>query len=167
MKKFPSQILGLLVSLACSSLLIEGHTLNCRRCGLPISTTEATVTAKLDSKYGSFSYIHPRLQQRIQVLTNPSKREFEVLCVQDAVATAHPEKHMEHSWSSAHTWSFLTCPRCKAHLGWHFERLHHCNDGDFSCPLATFQGLIMDALVVDDARLSYNTSVHVPRLHRM
>eukprot|EP00045_Choanoeca_perplexa_P018190 m.281607 g.281607 ORF g.281607 m.281607 type:complete len:105 (-) comp17741_c0_seq10:4340-4654(-) len=93
---------------------------------------------------------------------------WQVLTVSAASALAHPEQHAEHSWSHDHAWSFLTCNRCRAHLGWHFERLADCDETTAQCPLPSFQGLILEALeIVDSQTGQRNTSAHIPRLHRM
>jgi hypothetical protein len=68
---------------------------------------------------------------------NPEGLRFEIItfsrtlgCLQAGVPT------LEHTWFSAHAWSFCHCDHCGQHLGWYYTGQHD------------FAGLIKDRIVL-------------------
>ena len=83
----------------------------------------------------------------IQLFENPQGSRFEVITSRKAdLLTTQEQPVFEHSWFPGHSWKVSFCPKCGAHLGWHFHPhagLHDSDQADDS----KFSGLILNNLL--------------------
>jgi len=83
----------------------------------------------------------------IQTFRNPHGYDFEVVTATLANFQNRGGAFEEHSWFPGYSWTVAECPRCYAHIGWTYRRLHQSGgfkDRNF------FVGLILESLIQDD-----------------
>ncbi|XP_072042158.1 uncharacterized protein [Amphiura filiformis] len=81
----------------------------------------------------------------IQLFQNPQGRQFEVITTQKADVKKLDTAYSSDTWFPNLSWRIITCPHCRAHLGWSYEPHDH-KEGKKDTE-NTFYGLILNHLI--------------------
>ncbi|MFW2368920.1 MAG: cereblon family protein [Desulforhopalus sp.] len=94
----------------------------CKACGLTVTSRDQKIGVQGSHRHTFF---------------NPAGIVFELGCFAQAPGCSLAgEPTSEFTWFAGYVWSFALCRKCKAHLGWFFEK-----------DSTTFYGLILAKLV--------------------
>ncbi|XP_038052086.1 protein cereblon-like [Patiria miniata] len=118
----------------------------CRQCGHEVTqatdlirrTSDLSLHQRNDTILGVDNVL-------IQLFKNPQGRVFELITAKQAEVIKAEQAFAEHSWFPTYSWRIVSCPHCRAHLGWSFEPHGH-KDGTQDTE-ETFYGLILNHLI--------------------
>ncbi|XP_071481007.1 uncharacterized protein [Diadema antillarum] len=99
----------------------EEHLL-CRTCGHEVAASTDFVRVSSPQALGQRNdTILGKENVLIQLLRNPHGRSFEVITTSKAHVTKQPQLYEQDTWFEGYSWKIISCPHCRAHLGWYYE----------------------------------------------